>query len=157
MADIYLDTAVDRLVEMYKLVLATMTPTVHQVVKYIDPGLTPPLLWLYPGPVSNTDINMQRQQQLYAINARLVLGTVTDGYDGVLASKLWTLIPTTLNYFMKRRNLVYQAGQTAPLFLEPSKTTIALAQPFGTFNASNQVGVEFQHTLLFLMTNDQSP
>ncbi len=145
----YLDTAVDRLVEMYEIVLAPMKIPVKRIKKYIDTGLTAPCLWLSPGAINLDDIDYELDGQEYSVMARLSLGSITEGYDGVLAGQLWVVIPTVINYFNARRALIYQDGQEEVPYLIPNETRVSVASGFGQFTGSSNVGIAFQHRLAF--------
>lgn len=151
----YLNTAVDRLVAMWKLVGATVSPAFNNVVKRIDPGMTPPFVWLYPGEFSDAPNSSGRDTQTYVVTARIVVGYTTQGLDnGVLLDALWVLMPATVNYFRQHRDLCYEDGQQAPPYLRSGGVLYRPGAPFGAFNAQNHIGLEFAHVLPFVVPND---
>lgn len=151
----YLNTAVDRLVAMWKVVGGTVTPAFNQVVKRYDSGLTPPFVWLYPGQYAVTPVSSGRDTQSYRVIARVVIGYASQGLDnGELLDALWVLMPASINYFREHRKLILTDGQQAPQYLHPAGVAYAPHSPFGVFAAQDHLGVEFSHVLPFIVPND---
>lgn len=154
MANDYLQTAVGRLEGMWREALSTFTPPITRVTQYVDTGLTPPFVWLYPSTISLFPASLDIKTQAYVIVAQLVIGSVTEGYDGNVAARMWTWLPTLTNYFEARRRLVYQADQDDVAFLNPAGVRFAQVTPFGAFNNSAHIGIEFGHFLPFIIQNE---
>lgn len=147
--DTYLDTAVERLVAMYQEVLSDLTPPIRQVIKYLDTGLTPPFVWLYPGVATGSEMSLNSETQLYIVMARVVIGYGTEGFDGRLASALWVYLPTLRNYFMSRKNLVYAEDVVEVPYLRDDETAFRQVTPLGQFAGHNHYGLELAHVLAF--------
>lgn len=156
MSETYLAVSVDRIAAMLKQVGAEFTPRLTRVLKHVDPAAPVPCWWLFPGVMQpgayddeDTDI------VTYTVTARLIVGDVTTGYDGVLAEKLWTWIPTICAYFAARRELVYTADQEPPLGLVPDGVRVRVATPYGLFANSNFVGLDLEFSVPFVVETPQ--
>lgn len=153
--DTYLATAVDRLMDGYREVLGDLTPPIRQVVDYLDTGLTPPFVWLYPGVATGTEFSHTSETQQYAVMARVVIGYGTEGFDGRLSRALWTYLPTLRNYFMQRRALVFDSEQAPVPWLRDDETGFRQVSPLGLFSNLNHFGLELAHILAFTKRNEQ--
>lgn len=150
----YLDVAVDRIAALLRTLGATLTPPVKRVVQTADEKITPPFWWIYPGVPDEATASSDYRRQTYAVNVRLVVGSVTTGYDRVLAERLWVILPTVITYLIQRRHLVAEAGQTPPRGLDSENVRVEQVTPFGAFNGTHDIGIELQITLPFTVTVD---
>lgn len=152
----YLDDAAQRLVAMWKEVLNDFDSDYGwHVQDYIEPGLPTPYVWLYPGLPQLTQLSMESDAQVYAVTVRLDMGSATSRFDGALMRDLWRLLPKVTNYFLSRKQLIYQADQEKPRYLSGKGAYFGQIQPFGQFNGSDDVGIELQHVLPFLVSQEQ--
>lgn len=155
MTDTYVNDAADRIAGMLAAVGVTLDKPVRAVVQGMDSGGEPPYWWLYPGDLTDAPGRGQDlSAQSYTFFARLVLGKVGEGLDMRKPTQmvnLWQAMPTVLNYFKRRRRMVYAAGQVPIVYLDPVGISIRLSSPFGLFTQDQQIGVEFQITVPFLV------
>lgn len=148
----YLDESVRRLVEMWREALREFGE--WRVVNYVDTGMVAPLVWLYPGIPRMTQLSFEADVQVYAVNARVILGK-EDRYDGEMIRVLWRLLPAVVNYFLTHKRLTYKEDMEPPPYLSAKGVYFQQLEPFGTFVGSSDVGIELQHVLPFLVKQEQ--
>lgn len=153
--DDYLDDAAGRLVIGWKAYLATLDSPIKQVINYVDAGLTPPYVWIFPGLFTPSHWAAQMQRQTTLVMARIVLGNSTSGIDGVLMRALWRILPTASNYFLARQGLCFTDGDTPVRYLDVEKVGFEQVSAFGAFAGFDQVGVDYAHALSFTVENEQ--
>lgn len=150
-----LDAVQDRIAPMLREVSAQFPNRVTQVIPYWTDKAEPPAWLVYNAPQSRQSYSSAASAsvtiQTYTLALRLNYAPASSGFDGVKEQFVgYQLIPTVMNYFTARRGLCYTAAQVVADGLEPSKTAIALASPFGLFpDTPNVVGVEFNLILGF--------
>ena len=130
----------DRLVAMQAL---AVTET-RKVYDYIPPDSSPTPYW------TNRMVDLQRENQgtdmvkwTVQIEAALVMGYVTEGYDGKLQEKLRrTTIPDVISYFEVRPRMTYTGQATPPVNLKE----MMLSRNTGVRIAQSKVATSFIFT-----------
>lgn len=150
----YLEDVIDeRIVPMLKEVSAAFTLPVEQVTRTVNTNDTPPFWWVYTGGVSRTKPAAKTRIYTYTVNMRLVLAYDTQGYAGQYEGYLWSWMPTLMEYFDARRDLVYQTAQQPPgsggWLLDVENVELLDITPFGVFQDFPHIGVEFPILLPF--------
>lgn len=97
----------DRFLVLLKDHLApVLKPKPTQVIGYLDASQTPPFIEVVPsGDVSLRANGNVADYQSYGEIVRYVLGTVTEGYDGLLLRSLRKWMPTVINFATTYRML----------------------------------------------------
>lgn len=147
----YLDKAVTRLIGICQLA----SPDKTQVVTYIDPQMTPPFWWLYPGPLNPIQLATEIESQPYEIVGRYVLGYTNQGYDGNLGIQLWTVLPTVCNFINGHKNLIWDDEQTQIPYLLSGWTRARQLTGFGALQGYSHLGIEISISLKFTVQIEQ--
>ena len=147
----------DRLEEGLQLLGADWQPSVTRVTRYIDTSLTPPYWWLYPGIILNEPIGSQDERIPVVISARLVIGVMTEGYDGANERLLPQWILDTLIFFAQHRALNFSPADQSPPYLDAGNVRVRQTTPVGPFSNTQFVGVEFQIVTPFRISIRPAP
>lgn len=153
----YLDDASNRVVQM----IGVANPGI-QVLRYIDPNLTPPFWWVYIGRIVLQQKSEDIMLQTYGLNCRYVMGILTQGIDGKAQEGMLTALPAAISYLFGHKRLVFRDSNgelpylTAPRYFDPSRVMIQEATTLGAFkDGTNQVGIEVEILLPFTLSIDQ--
>jgi hypothetical protein len=95
----------------------------------------------------------------YSINMRLVLASVTEGWDNEAEKLIATWLPTILLYFGQRRQLKRTSADTSPLNLDPRGSLITSANADYSMQNSGvgvtQFGIDFTIEVPMTQQTDQ--
>ncbi len=151
----YLDTAMTRVVEMEKLAVTETKESFPYPWAIYDNF---PYWVNYVNLIQPEEKGTAQERQLYVVKMRIVIGHMTQGYDGTLQRELWKWIPQTLNYFKMRKQLQYLPGQGGVTYLDDLGCQITLSRGFAIFQDSPgpHIGSEFDLRVPFKFQIDQA-
>lgn len=113
--------AITRICEMQKRVI----PESNQALPYpVFDQLVLPYWENSPGPTPEPDDPHDITRWVMVVSMRLVVGYITEGYQGDVAGKAWGYIPTVVRYFRRYNRLKDLPGQEGIRYLAPAGVTI---------------------------------
>lgn len=147
---LYLDTAIKQgVVPLLKEASTAFDiPFPGEQVHTLMTGKPPrPFWWVYPGASSSIRRAGDQGTETYIVYARLVLGLLTERYEGKWAEQLWMFLPTFRHFFEEHRDLRIAPNQTKLV----KDAALGEFSPFGVFeDGTEHVGLEAPITLTIL-------
>lgn len=105
--------ALARIAQMYKDCLGELGVTAYAVPYFNHFQETFPYITLrVSGATYSDDGSEDFDVDSYTITARLVMGHITENYDGITESNLYTWIPALKTYFHEREGLQHETNST---------------------------------------------
>lgn len=133
--------------------LATNVPAID----YVDDvgGRWPIWMNVFGGHVRDNTASGQ-YTYTFTIGMRLVIGSVTSGYDGqVQRAAMYDYLPKAIAYFEEHKSLVYEDGQRSPDGLSIRGVVVGQSTGFSVFGADTQLlGFELPLALPIFVTLD---
>ena len=154
MTVINLDSAIDRMVALEIEALAALSPTVvcDALPYFFHTQEAFPYWTNRIGPLQIEDQGEDYDRPIYNIISRLVIGHLTDDYDGQNEDKLKIWIPQIVTYFHQHPRLQTATLNTGLSQIVEARITSAtglrVLQSAGI--STLQIGCEFTHRLEFL-------